>query len=95
MNNELEQKRLIFAVARAEKGLEIKPENLVAKATRVSGHKCQTARDEFSYLRNNTIVNIDNALLEENAQITSSLLMKSTQRVIAEASKSEENILSA
>ena len=95
MNNELQQKRLLFAVKRAETGLEIKPENLIVKARQNSGRKCKNAREEFSYLRNNVIVNVNGVLLEENVQITSKLLTKSMQRVIAENSKAEENTLSA
>ena len=92
MNNELEQKRLIFAVARAEKGLQIKPENLVVKARKNSGRKCQNAREEFSYLRKNAIVSIDNAILDANTKVTSKLLTKSVQRVIAQGAEKETTI---
>ena len=95
MNNELERKRLLFAIARGERSLQFKPENLVAKARRVSGHKCQDARQEFSYLRNQAIVSVDNEMLNANTKITPALLKRSTQRVIAESAKVAETNLSA
>ena len=59
MNNELEQKRLKFAVGRAETSLGIKSENLIVKSMGISGRRCQNGREEFAFHRNEHIVEYD------------------------------------
>ena len=95
MNNELEQKRLLFAVGRAGKSLEIKTENLVVKARGISGRKCQNGREEFAFHRNEHIVEYDNEMLSANTKITSKLLARSVKRVVDKNLTSKEASLSA
>ena len=95
MNDKLQQKRLLFEVARKKRGLVLGINDVIVNENPNPSYKCKNGREEFAFIRNNSIINIDNVLLEKNTRITSELLIKSTQRVIAEHAKTEENTLSA
>ena len=95
MNNRLQQKRLLFEVARKKRRLVLTPKDVIVNENPNPSYRCKNGREEFSFIRNNSIININNVLLEENTQITPELLKKSTQRVIAEHAKTNETTLSA
>lgn len=95
MNNGLQQKRLLFEVARKQKQLALTPKDVIVNKNPNPSYRCKNGREEFAFIRNNSIINIDNVLLEENTRITPELLIKSTQRVIAEHAKTNESTLSA
>jgi len=92
MNNELEQKRLLFAVARAKKSLEIEPENLIVKTRRNTSSNCKNGREEFTYLRSKATLDIDAQMMKEKTEINSKILAKSVKRVIAGRRTAESSL---
>ena len=95
MNSKLEQNRLLFAIARKKRELELTREDVIVNGNPNTGSRCQNAREEFSYLRSEAIVETNNKLLNENKTITPSLLKKSIKKVIEERAKENESTLSA
>ncbi len=95
MNNGLQQKRLLFEVARKKRQLKLDPRDVIVNENPNPGYRCKNGREEFAFLRNNVIVNTDAVLLKNNEKVSSELLQESIRRVIDENSKTEERTLSA
>ena len=76
----METARLSFLIRRKELLLRMERKDVVGKGN--FGHKCQEARDEFSYNRAMLEISINEELISQEKKVTSKNLIKATQEAI-------------
>ena len=96
MNENLKEAKLQFAINRTNLLLTLTQKDVVVKGKGNPAHKCQAARDKYSYELSRVIVATDANLLQQNAKrITSKRIKVAVKEVIENNKKVISNELSA
>ena len=94
MNENLKEAKLRFAINRKNLLLTLTEKDVVNR-NGISAHKCQAARNEYSYDFSRILVNIDKNLLQRKSKITTKRIKAAVTQVIEDNKKVLNNELSA
>ena len=95
MNENLIEARLRFAINRKNLLLTLTQKDVVVGKNGIAAHKCQAARDEYSYDFSQILVNTDKNLLQRKARITTKRIKAAVAQVMEDNKKVLDNELSA
>ena len=96
MNENLKEAKLQFAINRTNLLLTLTQKDVVVKQNGTPAHKCQAAREKYSYELSRVIVATDNNLLQQKAKrITSKRIKSAINKTIEDNKKVINNELSA
>ena len=96
MNENLKEAKLQFAINRKNLLLTLTEKDVVVGKNGMAAHKCQAARDEYSYDFSQVLINTDKNLLQQKAKrITSKRIKAAVKEVIENNKKGISNELSA
>jgi len=95
MNENLKEAKLRFAINRKNLLLTLTEKDVVVGKNGMPAHKCQAARDEYSYNFSQVLVNTDKNLLQRKARITTKRIKAAVSQVIEDNKKVLDSELSA
>ena len=95
MNENLKEAKLKFAINRKNLLLTLTEKDVVVGKNGMAAHKCQAARDEYSYDYSQILLNTDKNLLQRKAKITTKRIKAAVTQVIEDNKKVINNELSA
>lgn len=95
MNENLKEAKLKFAINRKNLLLTLTEKDVFVGKNGMAAHKCQAARDEYSYDYSQILLNTDKNLLQRKAKITTKRIKVAVTQVIEDNKKVINNELSA
>ena len=95
MNENLKEAKLKFAINRTNLLLTLTQKDVVVKENGNPGHKCQAAREKYSYDLSRVIVATDQNLLQQNAKKITAKRIKAAVKQTIEDANIKDTTLSA
>ena len=95
MNENLKEAKLRFAINRKNLLLTLTEKDVVVGKNGNPAHKCQAARDQYSYDCSKIIINTNNNLLQQKAKKITTKGIKAAVNQVIEDSNTKGTTLSA